>query len=104
MGPKFFTPFHFGPEMFGKHANRELNRKKYKKKKEFKAWKKYVLSGRAKICLDLCVNNAQQIKLSVISIAYIMGRTQISLGFLFFLFAYCSFWVLLHCHRIWSPA
>jgi len=99
MGPKFFTPFHFGPEMFGKHANRELNRKKYKK-----AWKKYVLSGRAKICLDLCVNNAQQIKLSVISIAYIMGRTQISLGLLFFLFAYCSFWVLLHCHRIWSPA
>jgi len=56
------------------------------------------------MCLDLCVNNAQQIKLSVISIAYIMGRTQISLGFLFFLFAYCSFWVLLHCHRIWSPA
>jgi len=79
MGPKFFTPFHFGPEMFGKHANRELNQKKYKK-----AWKKYVLSGRAKICLDLCVNNAQQIKLSVISIAYIMGRTQISLSFLFF--------------------
>lgn len=57
--------------MFGKHANLK-NAERAKRKK-------CILSGErhTKICLDLCVNNAQQIKLSVISIAYIMGRNAI---------------------------
>jgi len=45
-----------------------------------------------KFVLDLCVNNAQQIKLSVISIAYIMGRAQNL--FIFLVFFLCLLFIL----------